>query len=734
MLALTLLHVNGRFSFNGGSQSFLDLALMNPIPAHQLGIIVVASGFTGPGNGPSTAHDLQDSLGTVYTRVAEISRVPESGFRPGVTLSIWMVRPAVTIPLGTVLTCDLGGSVACGIIMAETWNTVSPLNAVSLVGVNADDGNTGGASFPAINLVPPGGSGDFVWMGVGAFDGDDNITMPLPPGWVRTRSQVGNLGNNFTGLTAFEQYRLVEALEQRWQVDDADDRSWCMILAAFELVAPPTGPQPAGTRQFEADFDTATDGTLGTTTAKRPDAVALDYLTAFAMGPSVLGGSVPDMRPWRARHLDPGTVQLAVGNLANTDWGAWVDLFSYSGAPIEELDLAFHRDGTVVVVAQRATGTAGAPEVWIYRWDEGASAYTFTMLDAGRTPRCCLDVFPHLSAHCAPTPDVQVIYLHGGGGPEVTGLVRRESSDAYATRHGSPLPYVENIWLEDLFPTQGRRMSTIYSRRDIRHGTMELRRVDSLPYDDSLLKRPHFQPFQPSDLTFFRGEFYTNPPSSTAGPDPVNLRVKTVDDVDTIELQCSDTVPGGFQPDSGAPWTVQVQEAPAPMLAGASHDFVVNVTHGNGDMTPKAFRARTRKVVGATTCWSPWRYWIPIPYGDVPSVTPTLVNCGHDALVPIPPVDVWEFASGALGPHVCESEAQVTGAAFGTEFVGGWNPGTGGGWRQDWSAQIRRSTTLSFSDPDLLFFYPAVSKAYAAFGSGGGWTLPDPEQQPLEIP
>lgn len=730
MLTLIPLHHNGSFSVAGGSQSSVPLTLMQPIPAHQLGIVMLAGGCAAGGNGPSTVHGLADDLGSVWTRVAEITRLPENGFRPGVTLSVWMIRPSTTIPAGTVLTGSLGASVGEGIIACDTYDTVSPANAVVLAGVSADDGNTGGVSFPAVTLVPTVAD-DALWFGVGAFDGDDNVTIPLAPAWTFARGQIGNQGNNFTGLTLFAQYRVVEAMEQTWTAAGASDRSWSMILIAFALQAPIATPV-SGTRQFEADFETGTDGVAGASTSRRPDAIDRDFLTAESWGPATLNdptGGVYALS-YQVRAV-PGTVYIR--RTTGTPIGPWnpeTTLFNYSGVPIDELSFCFGADGRPVLVAERATGSAGAPEVWLYWWNPATPGFEFVSMGAGRTPRCCLDAFPHFSLHCAPSPDVQVIYLEPLSS---SGLVRFEQREGFAVKHTTPLPYVPNIRLELFCPTNARTMMVKYGRRDVRSGQWTLRTLESEPFDDSLLKRPNFNPYQPSDLTWYRGQLGRNPTSPVTAD--FLIRGTTVDAVDTIELQCSQAWPSGILADTGFPFNEQVQEAPAPLNAGDSYDFTVTITHGGGSMSLQAFRIRTRKQIGDVTCYSPWRYWFVVSWDDDPPTSEVLVNCGHDALVDVPLYGVVEFGSGHLGSHPCEGEDEVTGGPIGTVFVGGWNPGTGGGWRQDWAWQFRVHGQITFGDPDIpLTLLDLYSTAYFSVGSGGGWPLSNPEQSPLQYP
>lgn len=120
----------------------------------------------------------------------------------------------------------------------------------------------------------------------------------------------------------------------------------------------------------QADFETAGHGLLEASTTRRPDAVSLDYLTAWSLGPAAVAdlSEGRESRLWRARILEQGEV-LLVRSTVTRD--AWIDeeeaaiLVYPAELPVEELTLGFTAAGDWVVVAQRATGTGGDPEIWI---------------------------------------------------------------------------------------------------------------------------------------------------------------------------------------------------------------------------------------------------------------------------------------------------------------------------------------------------------------------------------
>ncbi len=124
--------------------------------------------------------------------------------------------------------------------------------------------------------------------------------------------------------------------------------------------------------QHQDDYETPTHGLVLASTARRPDAVSLDYLTAWCLGPKAIGDAVtegPTGRLWRARIATQGTVLLCRSTAARDQWLEEEEtaIATYDAAdPVEELTVGFTSVGELVLIAQRPTGAAGAPELWIY--------------------------------------------------------------------------------------------------------------------------------------------------------------------------------------------------------------------------------------------------------------------------------------------------------------------------------------------------------------------------------
>jgi len=149
----------------------------------------------------------------------------------------------------------------------------------------------------------------------------------------------------------------------------------------------------------------------------RPDALSLDYKTGFAFGPiengNTASGSIA--RAWRIQNLYnessfTGSVVLSRENDAGNNWDTGSVLFEYSGSRIEEIDLTFDQSGRPVVTGDRRFIVAdiSQSQVWLYRFSTVASAFIFTGIATGSTPRIMLDDPIDVS-----NSDVLLFYVRG---------------------------------------------------------------------------------------------------------------------------------------------------------------------------------------------------------------------------------------------------------------------------------------------------------------------------------
>lgn len=122
--------------------------------------------------------------------------------------------------------------------------------------------------------------------------------------------------------------------------------------------------------EVQADFEVEGFGLLDASTLVRPDAVSLDYLTCWALGPVVVGDTTfgPELRIWQARVVQQGTVLLMRSTIGRDAWDieSEREILVYDATfPILEMTLGFTAQGEWVIVAERPTGPEGASDLWI---------------------------------------------------------------------------------------------------------------------------------------------------------------------------------------------------------------------------------------------------------------------------------------------------------------------------------------------------------------------------------
>lgn len=230
-----------------------------------------------------------------------------------------------------------------------------------------------------------------------------------------------------------------------------------------------TTPYTPGDREFLADFDTLGSVRTGVNIDRRPDAIILDPLVAYAMGPVALGdpSGGSQNRPWRVRATST-QVLLSRANDANDAWEAETELFSYSGDPIVEIDLAFEQAGRAFVCAERSG------EVWFYWFDPTIPDFSFENFGEGRNPRCLLDNPPDTT-----NSDIMVFYMSDTGN---VGLVYRVQNERYQTEHITPVLDSTDRYLEEVVKLRDSRIAAIMSLRDTVAGTYSLERLESTLY------------------------------------------------------------------------------------------------------------------------------------------------------------------------------------------------------------------------------------------------------------
>lgn len=222
-----------------------------------------------------------------------------------------------------------------------------------------------------------------------------------------------------------------------------------------------------GRHDFQADFVGET--TDNVTLTHRPDAIAFDSMTAFSLGPVEDGDVSENITSWawyiRADN-DAKIVYIARETDDRTDWRPEIPLFAFVGMNLIEVDLAFEQAGRPLVCASRATGLAGAREVWLYWFNPVGSAFEFASFGQGRTPRCLID-----NPLDANDSDIMVFYVND----TVGGVCFRQQRDRYAIEYVTPfmggaesspgvfLPPVADIYVEDVIRTSDNRLVVLCS-------------------------------------------------------------------------------------------------------------------------------------------------------------------------------------------------------------------------------------------------------------------------------
>lgn len=175
--------------------------------------------------------------------------------------------------------------------------------------------------------------------------------------------------------------------------------------------------------QFAANAPILEDGV---SIDRRTDAISLDYLTCFTLGPIQLAdfSAGPIDRPWRIRAVG-NVVYSARLNAARSGFDPEVELFRFAGVPPTEIDAAFDQAARILVCMERATGPGNTPELWVYFYDPLIPGYTLKLFGQGRTPRAVLD-----DAVDSSNADILVFYLNDN-----VGMCYRVQRDRYLNEY-----------------------------------------------------------------------------------------------------------------------------------------------------------------------------------------------------------------------------------------------------------------------------------------------------------
>jgi hypothetical protein len=237
-----------------------------------------------------------------------------------------------------------------------------------------------------------------------------------------------------------------------------------------------TNADIAGNLERQADFESRNPVLTETSLVRRPDAIALDYLTAFSLGPVVNGDTSEGVvsHVWKCK-VDNNLkkVYIARENDSKTDWNNETELFSFDDdlAIINEVDIAFEQAGRPVICAERETGVGGSKEVWLYWFDSTDSMFGFDNFGPGRNPRVILD-----SPLDPVSSDVLLFYLTD------TKLVLRQQQDRYAVVIETPFNVDDTYYIEDVVRMRDSRIRVSLSHRSIGTGKYNSEFLDSTLY------------------------------------------------------------------------------------------------------------------------------------------------------------------------------------------------------------------------------------------------------------
>ena len=615
-------------------------ATMNAaIPVGAVAIAVVAAEYLGALNAETAFVDtVTDPSGNTWTKVAEYS-TQLNGSREGATIAQFFCVVETEIANGAAVTATWGATATARQISVSEWDKLDAENGVEVEGYTAA-GSDGTATTTGSVTHTPASAEDLTWLGGGAIPESQGGTWIVDADFTTVTTKfTANGGNNTNNISSWSQYRQTANASETWDFTHSSSRMYALLLVGYRIVEPPPPPAEEGTREYQADFETENHAVVDASTERRVDGILPDPRLAYCMGPVDVDdvSSGLEVRRWRARADDDGNIWLARSNAGNSAWEA-EELFAVytpSGAPILELGVAFTEEGRVVLCAERADGTLGASRVHLYWYHPSWGFYLWETVGNGNSPRVISDYFPVgdlADFVCPPEIDVQLFYMKDGAG-----LKRREESDLFDTDFDTVLGWNAETRLLCAYKTEGRRISLAYTERNATLGQLTLRRTDSVPYNDSLIRRPLFVNWSDPGADLYQVWDELARTSPYEEDDLLALRIQVQDDCDAIELEFASTYPEGIEPTFG----LDQQEYVAALSAGDTHDFSVYVDHGDGALSHVAARARVRRTIDSVTCYSPWRYIVCPLAWPLATGTDVLVNCDRDMMIDVPSRDVW---------------------------------------------------------------------------------------------
>lgn len=369
--------------------------------------------------------------------------------------------------------------------------------------------------------------------------------------------------------------------------------------------------------------------------------------------------------------------------------------------------------------------------------DPIAGTVAFRRLGPGRNPRLLLD----FGGGCL-RQDVQLFHFL-----DTAGLYRRAEPDQFNTPYLTVETDDDELRLEAAVRTTDRRISLLYSERDVMAGTLALKRIDSTPYP--VKKLPPAAPrFVFNNLAYFpfeTGSLFNSPAGTVTQARQIQVVAGASGTIHGIELECASYYPSGYIPTT---WVDQIQDyTPGGVIAhGQPVQFPISLTHGGGVMAPLAYRARCRDDSDPLNpCYSLWRYYLvgywdpadpPGPINGAVASYTTLSPLSPDVCVcPTPPssyvkggrtvrMETEQYYIGAMGSGLCGGGTCVQATAF----------PTAGGPIHHWLYRRRSYTSIIFTDENLrVFAFPLLGLESSSSGEGAPVVSLGSAQFPLDF-
>jgi hypothetical protein len=210
----------------------------------------------------------------------------------------------------------------------------------------------------------------------------------------------------------------------------------------------------------------------GGSLTRRIDAISVDYLTGFSVGPRDLGDVSAGLldRVWRVQ-LDGTQLWLSKADEANESWVVVESARDVAGLAVLEVDLAFDQNATEVICMEVLV--AGEHRVFLHWYDPRVPGHVLQNLCQGRSPRLILDDAHHLSES-----SILLFYVSD----ENDCIEFRQQNDFYDVAYATPVTGIGVVYLEEVLLDRENRLQVVFSRCDSDSGSWIIDWLESSPY------------------------------------------------------------------------------------------------------------------------------------------------------------------------------------------------------------------------------------------------------------